>query len=335
MSSPAHVLITGGAGQIGYLLAFRIAEGDLLDNRPVILHLFDLPSMMKKLEGIKMELEDCVFPLLTEVIITSDIKTAFTDVDYAFLVASKPLKQGQVRRDLLIENAEIFKQQGEALSEYSKRTVKALIVGNPVNTNCLVAMTYAKNLGPENFGCLCRLDQNRSEAELAHQLHVPVKAIHKCVVWGNHAESQVPDMFHAVYDTPDGQKKVADSLSYEYLTNEFVEKIAQRAWAVQRARGSTSAASAANASLNHMKDWIFGTKDGDYSSMGIPVPENCPYGIKPGIVFSFPCTVDKSGKIHVVEGLELNDWVKQKINATDADLRNERATAFKTLGLEA
>lgn len=328
----AHVLITGAAGQIGYIMAFSVARGELLGQRKVVLHLLEIPSAMKKLEGTVMELIDSAFPLVQEIIWTDKPEVAFKDVDYAFLIASVPLKQGQIRKDMLEANAPIFKAQGEALSKYSKKTVKVLVVGNPCNTNCLVAMQSAKNLKPSNFSCMCRLDQNRSIAELAHMLNVPVTKIHKVVVWGNHAETQVPDASNAVYETEEGLKKVTDKIEVNYLENEFAQKIAHRAWDVLDHHGNTSAESACEAAIDHMKDWIFGTDE--ITCMGISVPENRPYGINTGIYFSFPCKVDHEGNVHVVENLEVNDWLREKLKITEKDLFEERKTAWKTLGIK-
>uniref|UniRef100_UPI00067E6504 MALATE DEHYDROGENASE n=1 Tax=synthetic construct TaxID=32630 RepID=UPI00067E6504 len=331
MSEPIHVLITGAAGQIGYALAFRIAKGDLFGDRKVVLHLLEIPPAMKALEGVCMELQDCAFPTLAGVVATDDPEEAFKDVDVAFLVGSFPRKPGMERADLLEKNAGIFKVQGKALSEYAKPTVKVLVVGNPANTNCLIAMANAPKLGPENFSAMTRLDHNRAIGEIAAKLGVPVDKVHNVVVWGNHSNTQVPDVSHATVDKEGGTKKVSDALPKEYLEGEFVQKIAQRGGAVIEARGASSAASAANAALCHMRDWLFGTKPGDWVSMGIPVPEGNPYGIKPGVIYSFPCTVDKDGKVHIVEGLEINDWVREKMEATEKELIEERETAFKVL----
>lgn len=333
IQEPAHVLITGAAGQIGYTIAFYIAEGLAFGKRKIILHLFDLPCMKTRLDGYAMELVDCAFPLLTDIICTDKMDVAFKDVDYAFFIASVPLKAGGIRSDLLKDNAPLYKQFGEALSDYAKRTVKVLVIGNPANTNCLIAMKYAKNLGPENFSCLCRLDQNRSYAELARRVHVPVTNVHNPVCWGNHGETQVPDMFHAYYIDPATNKrvKITDVLSESYLTGDFVHHISQRAWEVRSAKGHTSVASAAMASINQMHDWVFGTADGEWASMGIAVPDNEPYGIKKGIIFSFPCTIDKEGRCHVVENLELNKWVKDRLKITENDLIDERNQALSAL----
>lgn len=336
-AQPAHVLITGAAGQIGYTIAFYIAHGEVFGrDRKIVLHLYDLPCMMEKLDGYVMELTDCAFPLLVDVIHTDKIEEAFKDIDYAFFIASVPLKKGGIRADLLKDNAPLYKQLGEALSQYAKPTVKVLVIGNPANTNCLVAMKCAKNLGPDNFSCLCRLDQNRSYAEIARQVHVPVAHVHKTIVWGNHGETQVPDMSQATYDDPVSGKTISvnEKLSTEYLQGEFVHHISQRAWEVRDHEGHTSVASAAIAAIDQMHDWVFGTPEGEWASMGIPVPDNEPYGIKKGIIFSFPCTI-KDGKCHVVEGLNLNQWVKDKLKITENDLIEERKHAFSVLGLEA
>ena len=332
--SPVRVVLTGAAGQIGYVLAFRIASGELFHDRKVILHLLEIPQALSRLNGLIMELTDCAFPLLAGVVATADPAVAFKDVDIAFLVGSFPRKDGMDRADLLKINGGIFKGQGEALSEYAKKTVKVIVVGNPANTNCLICQHYAKNLGPQNFCAMTRLDHNRMKGELAEKLNVNVADIHKVTIWGNHSNTQVPDVSNAEIELQDGVKKATELLDKEYYEKDFVQKIATRGGAVIKARGASSAASAANAALNCMKDWIHGTKYGDWVSMAIPVPDNEPYGIKKGVVYSFPCTVDKQGNYHVVEGLNINEFVRAKMDASYKELIEEKETAWKALGIQ-
>jgi malate dehydrogenase len=330
---PARVLISGAAGQIGYLLAGRIAHGDLLGDRPVILHLFDFTEQLTRLSGLVMELEDCAFPTLVGTVITDKPDEAFADVDYAFFLASCPLKPGEVRRDLLVSNAPIYKRHGEWLREFAKPSIRVLVIANPVNTNTLVALHYATNLTAENFSCLSRLDDNRSRAELAKLLNVTNSCIHKVISWGNHAETQVPDTAHAEYDTAQGRRKVVDVLNAEFRHGPFADKITQRAWAVQKARGNTSALSAASASIDHFRNWLFGTDPDDFVSMGIMVPQDKPYGIKPGVNFSFPVRIDKAGNVEVVRGLEIDAWTQGMLDKTEEDLIEEKKVAFKALGI--
>ncbi|EAY20324.1 Malate dehydrogenase, putative [Trichomonas vaginalis G3] len=327
---PVHVLITGAAGQIGYVLTFRIAAGDLFGDRKVVLHLLEIPQGMQALQGCCMELQDCAFPAVAGIVATDKIEEAFKDVDVAFLVGAFPRKDGMDRADLLGKNGGIFTVQGKTLSDYAKPDVKVLVVGNPANTNALIALASAPKLGPKNFCAMTRLDHNRMLGELSVKLGVPTNEIHKVTIWGNHSNTQVPDVSHAVYGKEN--KKVSEALQAEYYQGEFVTKISTRGGAVIKMRGASSAASAANAALEHMRSWCFGTPADDWVSMAIPVPENEPYGIKKGVIYSFPCTVDKEG-IHVVEGLAINDWVRGKMEATEKELVGEKETAWKVLGL--
>jgi malate dehydrogenase len=332
--APAHVVITGAAGQIGYVLAFRVASGDLYCKRKVILHLLEIEPALPALNGVVMELTDCAFPALAGVIATSDPAVAFKDADACFLVGSFPRKDGMDRSDLLAKNGGIFKVQGEALSQYAKKTVKVLVVGNPANTNAAIAVAYAKNLKPENFSAMTRLDHNRSIGEIAEQAKVLPGAVHRAIIWGNHSNTQVPDVEFAEVETADGVKKVTELFGKDYYEGSFVQKIATRGGAVIKARGASSAASAANAAVSALHDWIWGTKYGEWVSMAIPAPAGNPYGVTPGIVFSFPVTVDKSGNVHIVEGLALSPFVQEKIKASEKELLEEKATAWKVLNLE-
>lgn len=331
---PAHVLITGAAGQIGYILSHWIASGALYGDRPVVLHLLEIKPALNRLEALCMELQDCAFPTLAGVIGTTEYEPAFSGIDCAFLVASVPLRQGEVRADLLKKNASIFKATGEALGRYAKRTVKVLTIGNPCNTNALVAMLHASGLSEKNFHSLSMLDYNRAVHMLASKFGVEVGDIRDMVVWGNHAESMVADLSHA-YFVKDGKKQMVKELvSEDYAKGEFFTTIAGRAWAIMERRGFTSAASPSKASLQHMKAWLFGTEEGEVLSMGIPVPESCPYGIKPGVLFSFPCTVDKDGEVHVKEDFPIDSWLAEKLKDTDEDLRHEREVALQVLAAQ-
>ena len=328
---PAHVLITGAAGQIGYNLSFRIAKGDLLGDRKVILHLLEITPALTALEGCTMELQDCAFPTLAGIVATDKVEEAFKDVDYAFLVGSFPRKAGMDRSELLGKNGGIFTVQGKALSDYAKPTVKVIVVGNPANTNCQIAYASAPKLKKENWCAMTRLDHNRMLGEIAAKLNTTADKVHGVCVWGNHSITQVPDATRATADLPEGTVKVADELGLEYLQGEFAQKIATRGGEVIKKRGASSAASAANAALTCVKDWIFGTTE--IVSMAIPVPDNEPYGVKQGVVYSFPVTVDKNGVVHIVEGLERNQWVQDKMKATEEELQSEKATAWEVLKL--
>lgn len=331
MTEPAHVLITGAAGQIGYILSHWIAGGELFGKRPVILHLLDLPVAENRLTALTMELQDCAFDTLAGIVATTEPESAYKDVDVAFLVASKPLLKGQVRADLIKGNSTIFKATGEYLSMYSKPTVKVLVIGNPDNTNAEIALSFAKNIPKENFASLSLLDQNRAYFEISRKLGVPISDIHDINVWGNHGESMVADLTNATFVKDGKTQKITDVLDKEYCENTFFKYISHRGWDIVEYRGFSSAASPSKASLQHMKAWLFGTKPGEILSLGIPVPEENPYGIKPGIVFSFPCTVDKDGKVHIVENYKINDWLREKLNFTEADLFNEKKIAMEIL----
>jgi len=328
---PVHVLITGAAGQIGYALTFRIANGDLLGDRKIVLHLLEIPFGMKALEGCVMELQDCAFPAVAGIVWTDKVEEAFKDVDIAFLVGAFPRKDGMDRSDLLAKNGGIFTVQGKALSDFAKPTVKVLVVGNPANTNALIALASAPKLGKKNFCAMTRLDHNRMKGEIAAKFQTTPEKVHDVCIWGNHSNTQVPDTSRAYVETPEGKVSVVEKLGKEYLEGEFAQKIATRGGAVIKMRGASSAASAANAALTCVHDWVFGSEE--IVSMAIPVPDNEPYGIKQGVIYSFPCKVDKDGEVHVVEGLELNDWVKQKMLKTEEELQGEKKTAWEVLKL--
>jgi malate dehydrogenase len=333
MSEPLRVLITGAAEQIGYAIAFRIANGELIKGRKFILHLLEITPALGALEGVVMELTDCAFPSLAGVVATDKTEIAFKDVDIAFLIGSMPRKDGMSRADLLKANGNIFKAQGQALSDYAKPSVKVLVVGNPANTNSLIALKCAPKLGPANFCAMTRLDHNRSIGEIAGRIGVTPEKVKNVIIWGNHSNTQVPDVSNAIVELPTGTVKVTQKIDDAYLHGDFVQKIALRGGAIIKARGLSSAGSAANAAINHMQDWLNGTPAGTFVSMAIPVPENNPSGIKPGVVFSFPVTVSAAGVISIVHGLTITSWLKEKIAATEKELQEERATAFQELGL--
>jgi malate dehydrogenase len=328
---PARVLVTGAAGQIGYCLSFAIARGCLLGNRRVILHLLEIEPALKALEGVVMELHDCAFPLLESIIWTTNLEDAFKGVDYAFLVGSVPRKDGMERSDLLAKNGGIFTVQGKALSDYSKPTVKALVVGNPCNTNCLIAFHSAPRLSAKNFCAMTRLDQNRAIGEIANRLGITSDKIHGVCIWGNHSATQVVDASRAVVHLPEGKVKVSDKIPLDVLQGEFCTKVATRGGAILKQRGASSSASAAQAAIDNMKDWIFGSEE--VISMAIPVPDNQPYGVKKGTVFSFPVQISKLGEVSIIEGLELNDWVKAKILKSEEELIGEKKMAWEVLKL--
>jgi len=315
---PVTVSVTGGTGNIAYSLAFRIASGELLGkDQPVILNLIDIPEMESRLVGVKMELEDCAFPLLAKTNTTSKLSEGFKDVDIAFLVGSKPRTKGMERGDLLKQNGKIFVEQGKALSDHAKRSVKVLVVGNPANTNCLIAMKNAPSLKPENFTAMTRLDHNRAEAQLAIKTNTPVQGLNKVAIWGNHSSTMYADLANA---TVNG-KKAIDIVGKEWYEKTFIPLVAKRGADIIAARGASSAASAANAAIDHVRDWVAGSED--WVSMAIPTDGKL-YDIPKDIIFSFPCTTDQ-GQYKVVTGLKFDEFGKQKIKITTDELISERA----------
>ena len=321
MKAPVRVAVTGAAGQIGYSLLFRIAHGDMLGpDQPVILQLLEIPNekAQKALKGVMMELDDCAFALLAGMEATDDAKTAFRDADFALLVGARPRGPGMERKDLLAENAKIFIEQGRALNETAKRDVHVLVVGNPANTNCWIAMKNAPNLYPLNFTAMMRLDHNRAVSQLAARIGQPVADIRKVSVWGNHSATQYPDVFQAEA----GGRKIWPQINdHAWLENTFIPTIQKRGAAIIDARGASSAASAANAAIEHMRDWVLGTRDGDWVSMGIP-SENS-YGIPEGVIYGYPVTCS-NGRYEIVRGIELSDFSKAKMQATHRELLEER-----------
>ena len=327
MTTPVRVAVTGAAGQIGYSLLFRIASGAVFGpNTPVILQLLEITPALGALEGVAMELDDCAFPLLQDIVRTDSAETAFGDADAAFLVGAMPRKDGMERGDLLSANGGIFKPQGEALAKAANKNVKVLVVGNPANTNALIAMNNAKGLDPRRFTAMTRLDHNRAISQLAAKVSKPVSSITKMTIWGNHSSTQYPDLFHCEIDGKNAAQTVNDQ---NWLENDFIPTVAKRGAAIIKARGLSSAASAANAAIDHMRNWALGTPDGDWVSMAIPSDGS--YGVPEGLISSFPC-VCKNGDYQIVQGLDIDDFSRTKIDASVAELMEER-DEVKKLGL--
>lgn len=327
MTSPVRIAVTGAAGQIGYSLLFRIASGAVFGpNTPVILQLLEITPALGALEGVKMELEDCAFPLLSGVVCTDQAETAFGDADAAFLVGAMPRKDGMERGDLLSANGGIFKPQGLAIAAAAKKDIKVLVVGNPANTNALIAMNNAKGIDPSRFTAMTRLDHNRAITQLANKVGKPVTSIKKMTIWGNHSSTQYPDLFHCEIDGKNAAATVGDQA---WIENDFIPTVAKRGAAIIKARGLSSAASAANAAIDHMNSWALGTAEGDWVSMAIPSDGS--YGVPEGIISSFPC-VCKDGKYSIVQGLDIDDFSRARIDATVAELIEER-DEVKKLGL--
>jgi malate dehydrogenase len=319
MKAPIRVAVTGAAGQIGYSLLFRIASGDMLGkDQPVILQLLEIPQAVGALKGVVMELEDCAFPLLAGIVATDDPRIAFRDAQIALLVGARPRSKGMERKDLLEANAQIFTVQGRALDEVASRDVKVLVVGNPANTNALIAMKSAPGLKPEQFTAMMRLDHNRALSQVAAKIGKPVASIRKMVVWGNHSATQYPDLFHA---EADGQKVWPMINDQAWLENVFIPTVQKRGAAVIEARGLSSAASAANAAIDHVRDWVLGTREGDWVTMGIPADGS--YGIPEGVVYGYPVTC-KGGKYAIVQGLPISDFSRSRMQATLQELMEER-----------
>jgi malate dehydrogenase len=319
VSNPVRITVTGAAGQIGYSLVFRIASGQLLGpDTPVDLRLLEIPPAMGALEGVAMEIVDCAFPLLAGLDLHEDAGDAFDGVDIALLVGSKPRTKGMERADLLAENGKIFTAQGRALNERAADDVKVLVVGNPANTNCLIAMRNAPDIPRERFTSMMRLDHNRAVAQLASKLAVSVTDISEMGVWGNHSPTMYPDLFHAKVNGTQAAQAVDDR---EWIENEFLPNVGKRGAAIIEARGASSAASAANAAIDHVRDWVGGTHD--WVSMG--VASDGSYGIPEGLICGFPCTCS-DGRWSIVEGLEIDELSRARINASVAELQDERAT---------
>jgi len=327
MTTPVRIAITGAAGQIGYSLLFRIASGAMLGpDTPVILQLLEVTPALGALGGVKMELDDCAFSPLVDVICTDDANLAFGDADIAMLVGAMPRKDGMERSDLLSANGGIFKPQGQAISANAKKNVKVLVVGNPANTNSLIAMHNAPNIDPRQFTAMTRLDHNRAVSQLAQKVGRPVTSVKKMTIWGNHSTTQYPDLFHAEVDGKNAAQLINDQ---QWIEDTYIPTVAKRGAAVIKARGSSSAASAANAALEHVRSWVQGTPEGDWVSMA--VPSDGSYGVPEGLISSFPCTC-VNGEYKIVQGLDIDAFSRARIDASVAELLEER-DAVKELGL--
>lgn len=325
MKKPVRVTITGAAGQIGYQLAFRIASGQMLgEDQSVILQLLEIPPALPALDGVAMELNDCTFSTLAGIVATDDANTAFRDADYALLVGARPRGSGMERKDLLEANAQIFSVQGEAINKYSNRDIRVLVVGNPANTNALIASSNAPDIDRSRFTAMTRLDHNRAIAQLAAKTGTYVGDIRCMTIWGNHSASQYPDIYHA---TVAGQQAV-DLIDEDWLAGEFIPTVQQRGAAIIEARGASSAASAASAAIDHVHDWSLGTPENDWVSMGIPTDGS--YGIDEGIVYSYPVRC-RDGDYEIVQGLDINEFSQTRMDATEAELREERAAIASLL----
>ena len=318
MKSAVRVAITGAAGNIGYAAAFRIAAGGMLGtDQPIILHLIEIEPALEALKGVEMELRDCAFPLLEDIVCTADINIGFKDVDYALLIGSRPRTKGMERSDLLSANGKIFKPQGRAINDHASRNVKVLIVGNPANTNALIAMNNAPDIPPEQFTSMMRLDHNRALSQLSSKTNVPVSKIEQMVVWGNHSLTQYPDISHCNVDGNSATSLVDES----WYRDEFIPKVQKRGAEIINARGASSAASAASAAIDHMRDWALSASGDNWVSMGIVSKGD--YGTTEGLMFSFP-TLCKSGGYEVVQGLNQDDFSLKMIKATENELLEER-----------
>ena len=318
MTSTARVAVTGAAGQIGYSLLFRIASGEMLGpDRPIALNLMEITPALGALRGVVMELDDCAYPLLQDVVITDDPAIAFKDVDYAMLVGAKPRGKGMERGDLLAENGRIFAAQGRALNEHAGRGVKVLVIGNPANTNALIAMRNAPDLAPTQFSAMMRLDHNRAIRQVAEKTGAAVPEIRRVTIWGNHSATQYPDLSHATA----GGRPVMELLDPAWVRDEFIPRVQKRGAEIIEARGLSSAASAACAGLSHVRDWIRGTATGDWTSMAIPSDGS--YAIPEGLIYSFPVTVE-DGACRIVQGLGIDEFSRGKMDATRAELEEER-----------
>ena len=325
--TPIRVAVTGAAGQIGYSLLFRIASGAMLgEDQPVILQMLEITPALGALKGVAMELEDCAFPLLEEIVQTDDPDVAFGDCGAALLVGAMPRKAGMERSDLLTANGGIFKPQGAALGRSALKDVKVLVVGHPANTNSLIALSNAAGLEPGRFTAMTRLDHNRAIAQLSAKVHAPVTDIRRMTIWGNHSTTQYPDLFHAEVAGRQAAEMVNDQA---WVESEFIPTVAKRGAAVIEARGSSSAASAANAAIDHIHDWHLGTAEGDWVSMA--VPSDGSYGVPEGLMSSFPC-ICKDGKYEIVQGLASDDFSRGRIDASVGELIEER-DAVRELGL--
>ncbi len=325
MKQPVRVAITGAAGNIGYAIAFRIAYGDMLGpDQPVILHLLEITPALPALQGVVMELNDCAFPLLQSVVATDDVNVAFKDVNFALLVGARPRGPGMERKDLLTANGAIFGPQGRALNDHAARDVRVVVVGNPANTNSLIAACNAPDLDRRQFTAMTRLDHNRALSQLAEKTGSHVNDIKKMLIWGNHSSTQYPDIrFCSVKGRP-----ATELVEQNWYRNEFIPTVQQRGAAIIKARGASSAASAGSSALDHMRSWALGTAEGDWVSMAIPSDGS--YGIDEGVIYSYPC-VCKNGKYEIVQGLDIDDFSRERMQLTEQELREERAAVEELL----
>jgi len=319
MKNPVRVTITGAAGQIGYQLAFRIASGQMLGaDQPVILQLLEITPALEALQGVVMELDDCAFDTLAGIVATDDANVAFKETDYALLVGARPRGPGMERKDLLEANAQIFSVQGKAINDHASRDIRVLVVGNPANTNALITRANAPDINPANFTAMTRLDHNRAAAQLASKTGKHSSDVRQLTIWGNHSATQYPDINHATV----AGTAALDLVENEWLAEEFIPTVQQRGAAIIKARGASSAASAASAAIDHMHDWALGTADDNWVSMAIPADGS--YGIEEGVVYSYPVRCS-NGQYEIVQGLEINDFSRERMQATESELREERA----------
>ena len=318
MKSPVRVTVTGAAGQISYSLLFRIAAGEMLgSDQPVILQMLEITPALEALKGVAMELEDCAFPLLADMVCTDDAAVAFKDTDYALLVGARPRGPGMERKDLLEANAAIFSAQGKAINDNASKAIKVLVVGNPANTNSLIAQRNAPDINPRQFTAMTRLDHNRALSQIAAKTGTTINDVTHMTIWGNHSATQYPD----IHQTKVNGQAAIDMVDQDWYENDFIPVVQQRGAAIIKARGASSAASAANAAIAHMRSWALGTAEGDWVSMG--VYSDGSYGITEGLIYSFPC-VCKDGDWQIVQGVEINDFSRAKMSATEQELTEER-----------
>jgi malate dehydrogenase len=318
MKQPVRVTVTGAAGQIGYALLFRIASGAMLgDDQPVILQLLDITPAMEALIGVKMELEDCAFPLLAGIVCTDNPDTAFKDADYALLVGARPRGPGMERKDLLEANAAIFSVQGKAINDHASKNIRVLVVGNPANTNALITQRNAPDIDPRHFTAMTRLDHNRAKTQIAIKTGTTVNDVTNMTIWGNHSATQYPDLFNARVNG----KAAIDLIDQAWYENDFIPVVQQRGAAIIKARGASSAASAANAAIGHMRSWALGTDGDDWVSMG--VCSDGSYGIAEGLIYSFPCRC-ANGEWTIVQDVEIGEFSRTKMAATEQELAEER-----------
>jgi len=319
MKNPVRVTITGAAGQIGYQLAFRIASGQMLGaDQPVILQLLEITPALEALQGVVMELDDCAFDTLAGIVATDDANVAFKDADYALLVGARPRGPGMERKDLLEANAQIFSVQGKAINDHANRDIRVLVVGNPANTNALITRANAPDINPANFTAMTRLDHNRAAAQLASKSGKHSSDVRQLTIWGNHSATQYPDIYHATV----AGTAALELVENEWLADEFIPTVQQRGAAIIKARGASSAASAASAAIDHMHDWALGTADDNWVSMAIPADGS--YGIEEGVIYSYPVRCG-NGHYEIVQGLEISDFSRERMQATESELREERA----------